>query len=95
MFVPLETVREDWLGHTGPYHIRDAVRHYGVYEHVFGGTEFIPEVDVHIEYDNGHVVKRGNHIGPSQCLRPPNVKFNFGGDALWTVILTNPGKYIG
>jgi hypothetical protein len=92
VFVSLEAVREEWLLHAGPYHIRDAIRHYGVFQHVFGGIEFVPEVDLRVAFEGDHVVNRGNFIGPSQCLKPPTLQFNHCVDnSLWTVVLTNPG----
>ena len=71
MQVPLDEVKSDWLeeqyGMEQQYQI---ACHYGIYNHLFKGSYFMPVVQLNVcfEYDDEFVtpVYRGNDITPTE-----------------------------
>ena len=65
--INLEDVHKVWLAKEGFKHIHKLAKHYGIFEHIFGGMEFIPTKMMGIDYgQNDHHVHWGNFITPSQ-----------------------------
>eukprot|EP00118_Oscarella_pearsei_P001733 m.8300 g.8300 ORF g.8300 m.8300 type:complete len:289 (+) comp20480_c0_seq2:19-885(+) len=88
--MPLDDVRRDWISQHWPRHLRDITRHYGIYLHLFGGREFLPDAEMRIEYDNSQRVQAGNHISPANCQQPPTVQYESAENVNWTLLMTNP-----
>ncbi|XP_035896478.1 39S ribosomal protein L38, mitochondrial [Anopheles stephensi] len=104
--VDLDQVRGDWLKTSGPFHVKRIAEHYGVFEHLFGGSAyFVPRVELSIQYQVGdllHPVRYGNILKPSDTQTAPSVRFDanfsFAGekadeqqkDSWWCLLMTNP-----
>ena len=59
-------VRREWNAKHGAEDTRKLARHYGIYEHMFGGTEFTPSVEMRVCYGEECEVHKGNVITPTQ-----------------------------
>jgi len=75
--------------------IQNAAGLYGVYEDLFDGAYFTPNVNLTIEFDyNEELVTpafRGNVIKPKEATTEPYVHYECPeNDSLWTLLLTNP-----
>ena len=70
--VPLDMVRKEWYAKHGAEDTVKLARHYGVYEHVFGGMEFSPSVEMRVSFGEDCEVYRGNFIRPTQVSHDTN-----------------------
>lgn len=93
MEIDLKKTRNEWFKTTGQFHIKAAVEHYGVYEHLFGDAYFFPRVPLNVTFDHKEVlvpVHYGNIIKPAEAANAPAISFESDSNSLWTLILTNP-----
>ena len=104
MDIDLEEVKREWLHTTGPYQVMNLAKHYGIFDHLFGGyAYFLPQVPLDIKFDGEgdlcHSVFYGNVVKPRFTEKAPTVEFDtsvtLGGvsndaKSLWTLVLTNP-----
>lgn len=106
MDIDLEEVKREWLHTTGPHQVMNLAKHFGIFDHLFGGRAyFMPQVPLDIKFDAGegdlcHTVYYGNIIKPEFTEKAPTVDFDpsFNGGvkgqgtekSLWTLVLTNP-----
>ena len=66
VFIPLETVRKEWMSKGEFPTTAKLARHYDIFEHMFNGNEFTPTVRMSVTFgDTGHV-HNGNFLTPSQ-----------------------------
>ena len=47
---------------------QNLARHYGIFEHVFGGMEFVPQSNLKVSFGSGCEVHCGNLLTPTQVL---------------------------
>ena len=66
---------QDYALEKGPKHAKAIAKHYGIYEDLFNGAEFLPVVDLGVFYecdDDGDKVTpvyRGNVIDPGEVRK--------------------------
>ncbi|XP_065827478.1 large ribosomal subunit protein mL38-like [Oscarella lobularis] len=98
LLVPLNVIRQEWVTDGNwASHVNLVARHYGIYQHLFGGVEFLPKVDMTIEYGCRRV-HAGNHVAPIECKDPPIITYDSnslsdgGGrnNSWWTLLMSNP-----
>ena len=66
VFIPLETVRKEWMSKGEFSTTAKLARNYDIFEHMFNGNEFTPTVRMSVTFgDTGHV-HNGNFLMPSQ-----------------------------
>ncbi|XP_063281483.1 large ribosomal subunit protein mL38 [Pelobates fuscus] len=96
--IPLDEVREEWEIISGPFHVQNVAKHYGVYKDLFGEATFVPTVPLKVYYNKGEEfvlpVHHGNMVTPSEASTPPEVTFEAEQDSLWTLLLTNPDGHL-
>lgn len=104
MEIDLEDVKREWLHTTGPHQVLNLAKHFGIFDHLFGGRAFfLPQVPMDVKFDGEgdlcHSVYYGNIIKPRFTDKAPTVDFDasFTGagqktndQSLWTLVLTNP-----
>lgn len=106
MEIDLEEVKREWLHTTGPHQILNLAKHFGIFDHLFGGhAYFMPLVPMDVKFEAGegedlcHSVYYGNVIKPRFTEKAPTVDFDSSftggqtessGKSLWTLVLTNP-----
>ena len=72
--IPLETVRKEWMAKYEFSTTTKLARHYGIFENMFQGNEFIPSVRMLVTFGQTDQVHYGNFLTPSQvCLYQLNV----------------------
>lgn len=66
--IPLDRVQETWEQSNGPFQIKRLADHYGVFKDLFSMAYFIPQVPLHICYnqDNTVHVHYGNRLTPRE-----------------------------
>ncbi|XP_060803631.1 large ribosomal subunit protein mL38 isoform X2 [Amyelois transitella] len=91
--IDLSEARKDWLKSNSPYHKRQIIEHYGIFEHLYGEGYFIPFINLDIQFklndDLFLPVCCGNVIKPSEALEYPTVSYESDGASLWTLALTS------
>lgn len=104
MDIDLEEVKREWLHTTGPHQVMTLAKHFGIYDHLFGGyAYFMPQVPLDVKFEAGvedlcYSVYYGNVIKPRFTGKAPSVDFDPSftggqtstGKSLWTLVLTNP-----
>jgi len=75
--------------------IKNAADLYGIYEDLFDGAYFTPNLNLTIEFDFDEElvtpVYRGNVIKPKEATKEPYVHYECtDNDSLWTLLMTNP-----
>jgi len=94
--VDMKDVKAEHLASGGLYEeIQNAAGLYGVFEDLFDGAYFTPNVNLEIEFDYEEdlvtPVFRGNVIKPKEATTEPYVHYQCSEeDSLWTLLLTNP-----
>lgn len=100
LIIPLDEVNQVWEETSGPYHIRDVARHYGIFKDLFDGADFVPYVPLKIAYkqespnQESVPVFRGNFVTPSESAEAPDVSFEAADNTLWTLLMTNPDGHL-
>lgn len=106
MDINLDDVQQEWLHTTGPHQVKNLAKHFGIFDHLFGGyAHFLPQVPLDIKFagegDLCHSVYFGNVIKPRFTETAPSVDFDpsiklgttsatAAENTLWTLVLTNP-----
>ena len=69
MVVPLDELRDDWWLESGPEHVTQLARHYGIFRDLFDDNFFHPSLDLGVSYDFDEElvtpVHHGNLLTPS------------------------------
>ncbi|XP_056912986.1 39S ribosomal protein L38, mitochondrial isoform X1 [Takifugu flavidus] len=94
--IPLDRVQETWEQSNGPFQIKRLADHYGVFKDLFSMAYFIPQVPLHICYnqDNTVHVHYGNRLTPTETASLPEVSFDAEEGSLWTLLLTSPDEHL-
>ncbi|XP_077983170.1 large ribosomal subunit protein mL38-like [Glandiceps talaboti] len=96
--IPLDEVKTDWEKTVGPYQIRSVAQHYNVFKDLFDSADFLPQVIMHINYDQTDdftvPVHRGNVVSPAEATNTPSISYSSSPDDLWTLLLTNPDGHL-
>jgi len=97
--VPLNEVKQFWMGENGPAHMKEVAEHYGIYKDLFNGAFFHPVQEMHVEYDYDDEfvspVHLGNRLSPDETANPPYISFSAPDDSLYTLLMTNPDGHLG
>lgn len=64
MLVPLDDVRSGWIPKRYPHQVMTMASYYGIYEHMFDGLKFMPQVVMDIDFSDKVGVHYGNFIEP-------------------------------
>lgn len=67
--------RKVWLEEYGPLHKHRIAEHFGIYEHLFGGSFFYPVVNLEVAYDIDNEFVTPVYYG--NVISPTDVNFNF------------------
>ncbi|XP_038591378.1 39S ribosomal protein L38, mitochondrial [Micropterus salmoides] len=94
--IPLDRVQETWEKSSGPFHIKRLAEHYGVFKDLFPMAYFLPQVSLHICYnqDNSGQVHYGNQLTPTGAASVPQISFDAEEGSLWTLLLTCPDEHL-
>ena len=72
VLIPLEEVSQEWYTEKGTVHQFNVAKHYGIYDHLFNGSYFMPTVPLGVFYpvsndeDSVNPVFRGNKLEPAE-----------------------------
>ncbi|XP_002733854.2 large ribosomal subunit protein mL38-like [Saccoglossus kowalevskii] len=95
--IPLEEVIAEWETTSAPYQIRSVGHHYNIFQDLFDGADFLPQIIMHIGFDQGGEIApvyRGNLMTPTEAASEPSVLFSSPPKDLWTLILVNPDGHL-
>lgn len=76
VFIPLDTVRREWMLKSEFSITTKLARHYDIFEHMFNGEEFTPTVRMSVTFGETDNVHNGNFLTPSQVSIINSINFN-------------------
>ncbi|XP_070574664.1 large ribosomal subunit protein mL38-like [Ptychodera flava] len=96
--ISLDEMKKDWETTAGPYHILDVAHHYNIFQDLFDGAHFLPQIIMHVNYEQSQdfsvPVYRGNVVSPAEATNAPSVFYESSADDLWTLLFTNPDGHL-
>jgi hypothetical protein len=66
VLIPLDDVRKGWTPKQYPHQVQTMASYLGIFDHMFDGRSFRPEIVMNIDYQDGDSVHYGNFLQPTK-----------------------------